>query len=536
MSRTGRLAAWLGRRGRWTRLALAFLGGILTVGALPPLHIVPLLWISLPILLWLLDGVAGKRGAFVVGWAFGTGYFAAGLYWVSNALLVDAARFGWLIPFAIGGLGLGLGLFFGLLTLGVHVTRLRGLARVAAFAALWMVLELVRGWVLTGFPWNLLGSVWSAWPSLSQGAAVVGTYGLSLITALLATLPALIGWAGMGHGGRRAALALSAGGIVLIGVGGLVGGWHIPAGPAPMVDGVRLRLVQPDIPQADKWRADRRMANLRAYLALSMAPSKEPVTDVIWGETALPYALDGVHDAELRKAVAEGLSSTNPLRPDPLLITGVVRQTPMGQEPFKVWNSMVALDRTGTPRGWYDKSHLVPFGEYVPFRSVLPLTKITAGAVDFTPGPGRVTMELPGLPPVSPLICYEVIFPGHVMPQPEPGSERPQWMLNLTNDGWYGASSEPYQHYATARMRAIEEGVPLVRVANTGISAIVDPWGREVVRLDAGQKGFVDGPLPKAAGMTLYAVLGNSVPLGLGVLVLGFALLGGRRQRRAPAA
>lgn len=515
-----RLASRLARLSPWRRWLVALLAGAVTPLALPPAYAVPVLAVSLPLLLWLLDGVKSGRGAFAVGWGFGSGFFACGLYWISNALLIDAARFGWLVPIALGGMGLGLGLFHGLLTLIVWRSRSRALARLLVFSGGWVLLEMLRGWIFTGFPWNLIGSVWANWPTMMQGASVVGTYGLSLITVLIFSTPALLGWeVRQWRAASTVSSALTA--LVLL---GLAGQARIPATPAPTAEGVRLRLVQPNIAQADKWRPERRMANLNAYLRLSLAAAEQPVTHIIWGETALPYSLDGINDSELRAALAESLADTDPQAPLPLLLTGAVRRTPQDKEPFQVWNSLVALDRQGQVQGWYDKAHLVPFGEYVPLRDLLPLPKITAGSVDFTPGPSRVTMAFAGLPPFSPLICYEVIFPGQVTLPPGQGP-RPDWLLNITNDGWYGLSAGPHQHYATARLRAVEEGLPLVRVANTGISAIVDPWGREVVRLDLGAEGFVDGPLPQASALPPYGRWGNPIPLTLALLTLGAGLL-----------
>lgn len=511
------------------RLLVALIAGAVSVLALPPVHWVPLLAVTLPALLWLLDGVRSKVGAFCLGWAFGTGFFAAGLYWVSNALLVDAAQFGWLVPFAITGLGVGLGLFHGLLLLLVHLSGTRGLGRVVTFAALWTLLEIVRGYAFTGFPWNLAASIWAEWPTMLQSLAWIGSYGLSLITVLAFSLPALISWQG-----RRGVVASVAGLLVLV-LLGIIGSQRLPEQAAPVVDGVTLRLVQPNIPQSEKWRNDLRQANLRDHLALSLAEGDKPVTHVIWSETALPYALDGKDDAELRTALADALRDDDSASPradgrkGPILITGTVRKTPAGVEPFQVWNSMVALDDTGTVVAQFDKAHLVPFGEYMPLKSILPLKKITAGLVDFTPGPGPATEAMPGTPPVSPLICYEAIFPGAVTAGSD-NATRPGWLLNLTNDGWYGLSAGPYQHYASTRMRAVEEGLPLVRVANTGISAIVDPWGREVARLDLEAKGFVDGPLPQALPATLFAHWGNVLPLLLAVMTLIAGVFSGRRR------
>jgi len=212
--------------------------------------------------------------------------------------------------------------------------------------------------------------------------------------------------------------------------------------------------------------------------------------------------------------------------PGGLTITGTLRRTPPGI-PYQIWNSMLALNHDGMPVATFDKSHLVPFGEYVPFRNLLTLAKVTSGAVDFSPGEGVQTLRLPGLPPVSPLICYEVIFPGKVV-DPE---DRPQWMLNITNDAWYGKSSGPYQHLATARLRAVEEGLPLVRVANTGISAIVDPWGRILARIGLGEQGIIDGPLPAPlATQPAYARFGNWMVLLVVAVAISTGLLLSRRE------
>lgn len=376
----------LSRLGLWARLGMSLLAGLGTVLTLPPVHWVPLLAVTLPMLLWLLDGATSKRGAFAVGWAFGAGFFGAGLYWVSNALLVDAAQFGWLVPFAILGFGLGLGLFHGLLTLAVFLSKTKGLGRVLTFAALWVLLEMLRGVVFTGFPWNPMATVWALWPTMMQPAAWVGTYGLSLLTMVVMSLPALIAWQG------RSGLVISGVGLAVLVALGVVAGERIPASEAPTVDGVRLRLVQPNIPQEEKWRGDLRQANLRENIALSLAGAEDqPVTHVIWSETALPYALDGKDDNELRTALAEalhdetGAAARSNGAKGPVLITGVVRRTPADIEPFQVWNSMVALDAAGTVIAQFDKAHLVPFGEYMPLQGLLPLKKITAGMVDFTP-------------------------------------------------------------------------------------------------------------------------------------------------------
>ncbi|GAB3122160.1 apolipoprotein N-acyltransferase [Novispirillum itersonii] len=492
------------------RLAVAIGAGAASVLALPPLFVLPVLLLTIPLWLTLLDGAERRRSAFWISWGFGFGYFAAGLYWIAHALLMDAARFGWMVPFAIGGLSAVLAVYIGLTGLSVHVLRLRGAARVFAVAGAWTLMEILRGILLTGFPWNPLGSVWAAVPPVLQLASLTGVFGLSLLTVLVAASPVC---------GRKG-VAVAAAGLSAV---ALLGWLRLPSGPSPVVDGVRLRLVQPNIPQTLKWDASAREDNLRQYLALSQLPALDrPPTHILWGETAVPYALDGQNDGMLRQIIAAPLAVHQPGNPQAGVIVGAIRATPAGQEPFRIWNSMVALDPSGTVTGTYDKAHLVPFGEYVPYKSVLPLPKVTVGATDYSAGPGPATVSLPGLPPVGPLICYEVIFPGAVA---DPVN-RPQWLLNPTNDGWYGYSTGPFQHLDTAVLRAVEEGLPVVRVANTGVSAVIDAYGRTTARIGLEVAGYTDADLPQAVAPTLFSRIGvwSSVALGFLSLLVGLLL------------
>lgn len=501
------------------RLAVAILAGAASVLALPPLFVLPVLLVTFPVWLMLLDGADRGRTAFGIGWGFGFGYFSAGLYWIAHALLLDAARFGWMVPFAIGGLSAVLAVYTGLTGLTVHALRLRGLARLLGLAGAWTLLEVLRGLLLTGFPWNPLGSVWAAVPPVLQAASVIGVFGLSLLTVLVAGSPL--------HG-RRGMMVAAAG----LGLVALLGWIRVPSGPAPVVDGVRLRLVQPNIPQTMKWDAAAREDNLRRYLSLSQLPALDrPPTHILWGETAVPYALDGQNDAVLRQVMAGPLAVHQPGNPQAGLLVGAIRATPIGQEPFQIWNAMVALDPAGVVTGSYDKAHLVPFGEYVPYKSVLPLAKVTVGATDYSAGPGPVTLTLPGLPPVGPLICYEVIFPGAVA---DP-LRRPHWLLNPTNDGWYGYSTGPFQHFETAVLRAVEEGLPVVRVANTGISAVIDAYGRPTARIGLEVAGYVDADLPRALPPTLFSRVGVWGSVALAFLSLVVAVLIRRRCVRTDA-
>jgi apolipoprotein N-acyltransferase len=252
--------------------------------------------------------------------------------------------------------------------------------------------------------------------------------------------------------------------------------------------------------------------HLARHLALSREAGFDRMTAVIWPETAAPPLFEW--DPSTRAAMATAVPHGG------LLLTGDLRGTPPDDQPPQVWDSLQAVNDHGDIIATYDKTHLVPFGEYVPLRGILPIDKITPGQMDVSAGPRLATIDLPGLPPVGPLICYEVIFPGEVVdhgPRPQwlfNSGRRPQWLLNLTNDGWYGVSAGPYQHLAAARLRAIEEGLPLVRSAGSGISAIIDPYGRVVESLPLNASGDLDGPLPRAIpDPGLYARCGNRLVL-----------------------
>lgn len=487
----------------WRKRGLLVVAGLLSAAALPPVHWVFLLFLVLPPLLWLAEKATTLRQAFGTGWWFGLGHFAAGLYWVSLSFLVDIAAHGWMAPIAITGLSAGMALFLGLPTLGLRLLRLKGAAAVFGLATLWVLSEWLRSWLLTGFPWNLMGSVWAFNDAMLQPAALFGVYGLSLITIAATSAPATLAAT------NRKTLAAPL--LLLVLLGGIWGwgNWRL-AQPEPTDhQNIRLRIVQPNIAQADKWKPELRPQHVRTLLDLSTRDGKHSPTHLIWPETAVPYLVN--QQAGIRQALAAALPS------DGALITGAPSGTANGKTPFRAWNSVLAIDATGAVTARYDKAHLVPFGEYVPFRSVLPIEKLTAGRGDFTPGPGLTALTVKGLPPFSPLICYEVIFPGEVVAT----DHRPSWLLNVTNDAWFGVSSGPYQHFAAARFRAIEEGLPLVRAANTGISALIDAKGRIQARLELEERGIIDTGLPQPVnGPTLYSRFGNTIPLTLCGLIL----------------
>ena len=493
------------------RLGLAFGLGALVAFALPPFYAVPILLILFPGLLVLIDRAHGRWAIFLTGWAFGFGMFVSGLYWIAWALTVDIAAFWWLIPFAAAGLPAFLAIFTGTVALVWRALPLSNpTARAIAFAILFSIAEWLRGILFTGFPWNLLGYGWTAWLPVLQSVSVIGIHGLSFLTILVAALP--FGWViGRSAVDRDAIKALAAG-VVMFAVLATAGWVRLgTSSDIAEVDDVTLRLVQPNIAQENKWDSDLWPVHFRRLLDLSRDRADD-VTHVIWPETAIPYFLS--RDDGARSMIADAVP------PDGVVMTGAPRLEGEWSDPDRrVYNGLWVVDGTGALIESYDKAHLVPFGEYVPFRSILPIDKITPGRVDFSPGPGVRTLHLDGLPPVGPLICYEVVFPGRVVDR----SDRPAWLLNVTNDAWYGHTTGPYQHFAITRVRAVEEGIPVVRVANTGISGVVDPTGRITARLGLGNEGVIDARLPAVRpSQTLFSRIGHWGFFGL--LLLGCAL------------
>ena len=481
-----RLASVVGRLSGWRRIALAVFLGALATLALPPFHLVPVLVPAFCGLLWLIAARPQPWPAAAVGWWFGFGHFCAGLYWIAISFTVAGVA-PWAAPFAVLAMAATAALFPAAVAALAARTSGAGARAAVAFAIWWTLAEWLRGFlILGGFPWNLTGYAWAFSDAMIQLAAVTGVLGLTLITVLAAAMPAALGDpADAARAPRRAWWAVAAA-FAVLGVVWTGGALRLAGASDEEVAGVRLRLVQANIAQHHKWRDDLRADHFARHVELTAAPATAPITLVIWPETAVPYLLD--RDPERLAMIADLVP------PGGLLITGAVRATPEGMTPFQVWNSLRVIDDSGAVVATYDKHHLVPFGEYVPFRGVLNLVKLTTGAVDYSPGPGPRTLALDGLPSVSPLICYEAIFPGQVT-DPD---DRPGWLLNVTNDGWYGVSTGPYQHLAQARLRAVEEGLPLVRAANTGISAVVDSFGRVTASLGLAKAGVVDAGLPVA--------------------------------------
>lgn len=479
----------------------------LSLGLLYTLAFAPTFWIVLIVpaltgVFWLLQGAQSARQAFFTGWWFGFGHHVSGLYWMAYSLLVEPEKHAILIPFAVSLIPAVLAVYIGLVTTATWKLRARpAWQSVMLFATFWVAAEWARAYLFTGFPWNLAGYVWAFSDTMLQPAALAGVYGLSLLTLLAGA-----SWATLtetGGGFRRYCLPVfSAALLVFAYVGGTV---RLAFAPPAFMPEITLRIVQGNIEQHHKWDPAVRAQTVQTYIAASQAtratvtpeapPRTSPAapTHILWPETAMPYLLNEAPDV---------LAAIAPVIPDGgLLMTGALRSA---GERTAFWNSLFAIGANGEIVAVYDKAHLVPFGEYVPFREWLPITRITAGTGDFDRGPGPLTLQLPGLPPVAPQVCYEGIFPHFQSTEPV----QPEWIFNITNDAWFGDSGGPHQHFHMTRLRAVEQGIPVVRAANTGISGVIDAFGRVIASLPLNTQGVIDSPLPAATARTPFGQYG----------------------------
>jgi apolipoprotein N-acyltransferase len=512
VARPGPLARIRSRAGRHP-LLLSGAAGALAALAFAPLHLWPLL-AGFAVLAHQLRRPVSPRHAFLLGWSFAFAHHLVGLYWIAIAFFTDARTFGPLAFPAVTLLCAALAIFPGLATLAVARSGVKkpvGLALLLAVG--WTAAEVARSWF---FPWNLIGYAWVGTP-VAQLGAVIGVHGLSLIAVALGALPATLARATDDRSWRPLAI-----GLVLLALLWAGGAWRLGNVATESVDDVQIRIVQANVAQHHKWQPELRARWFQRHIDLSAAGGT-PADVIVWPESATPYDLD--REPLVRQRIAEVASEWG------VVISGGERFD-FENEPPRAWNSLFVIDRSGRLVEQYDKHNLVPFGEFLPFRPVLGrlgLGKLAGGSVDFQPGPGPVVLDLEGVPPFSPLICYEAIFSGGVVPD----EGRPDWLLNITNDAWFGTSSGPYQHLAMARMRTIEEGLPLVRSANTGISAVIDPLGRVEQRLALGEMGTLDVALPAALPPTLFARFGHLGALLLSLVLLGLGILPVMGRHRA---
>lgn len=509
-----RSAAWLRQLSPRQRYAAAIISGGVATLSLPPVNFLPALILTVTAFVWLLEGIADRRRAcFALGWCFGFGYFILGLYWIGNALLVFGERHAWMLPFSAIGLPALLALFTGVAALVAGFARGR-VAMILAVAVTFAAMDWLRGHVLTGLPWNLFGHAWSGLDTLLQSASIYGIYGVGLGALLSAALPA-----GLAGGGLRSRLTCLAAATALILFHWGYGAYRLDSA-ALQESNVGIRLVQANIPQREKWALKYRARNITAHYSLSREDRPAWVSHVIWPEMAATLYLE--EDAQARRVLAGAVPKGG------LLLTGAPRRAPGTRGSH---NSILALNDAGEIIGHYDKAHLVPFGEYVPLATWLSIEKITDGAIGYRPGPGVRTLRLPGLPAVSLLVCYEVIFPGAVVDR----GDRPRAIINLTNDAWYGISAGPHQHFANARVRAVEEGMPLVRAAYTGVSGVVDSHGTVIGTIPLNQKGYLDFRLPEPlSDPPIYARFGDTLfAVFLGIFTFAAIVLSRRNGRKS---
>lgn len=499
-----RAFARAGRPGLRRLGAMALLGAGVAAGQAP----FGLWWLSLPALAVLTGAVAAEERRaerLWLAWAAGTGYFALSLFWIVEPFLVEPEIHGWMAPFALFFMCTGMALFWGLAGWAAGLGRSRA-GRAAGFALGLALGDLLRGYVLTGFPWALLGHVWIDTP-VAQVAALIGPVGLSLMTTLAAALPAL----GRDRAGqvRASAVALAALGLVWV-----AGDARLSAeSPAPERP-VRVRLVQPNAEQSLKWQGEMWRVFLERQMTQTAEPAAAPLDLIIWPETAVPYLLEDSSALFRQMAAASGGVP---------IVTGIQRA-----EGSRYFNSLVAIDGAGEVVALHDKAHLVPFGEYIPFGDLLVPFGIRAFAAQegfgYTPGGGLRTLDLGRAGHVLPLICYEAIFPQDL----NRAEGRADWILQITNDGWFGDVSGPYQHLAQTRLRAIEQGLPVVRVANTGVSGVIDAAGRVVATIPLNREGTLDIAVPPARPRPLYARTGDGP---VAILILAGLLLPVARRR-----
>jgi len=490
-------------------LGLALVAGLCSALGFAPLGLWPLTLAAFAALLWLIESAPSLRSALARGWWFGFGQFVLGLNWIATAFTYQAAMPAWLGWVAVVLLSLYLALFpaaaAGLAWRWVRANRS---VLVLGLAAAWIVTEYLRATLFTGFAWNPVGVALE--PSGLAGLARwIGTYGLSGIAVLFGGAFYLA----LRHARRAAAVLV----VAVIGVGALA--WV--GAPEPGATGRLIRIVQPNIGQQNKWDPNFREENYRRLASLTGEPTVTPRL-ILWPEAATPDYLS------VQPRARRGIASL--LGPNDLLLLGGVELVfaPDGRA-TAAYNSLFALDPGGNLRGRYDKAHLVPYGEYLPMRpllSAIGLSRLAPGDLDFHSGPGPGTLDLPGFGRAGVQICYEIIFSGHVVDR----ANRPDFIFNPSNDAWFGAWGPP-QHLAQARLRAIEEGLPVIRATPTGISAVIDANGRLLDSLPLGAAGAIDARLPAAAAPTLFARLGNILPLAFALLLVALAIAVRRKAR-----
>ncbi len=453
--------------------------GILSACALPPLSWPVLFLIGFGGFVTLLTSTTTFKQCFITSWCYALGFHLAGLYWISASLFVDIARYWWVLPFSLLALPTYLAVIFAGAACAVHPLRNKPVLHALLLSVVLFINELFRGSFLGGFPWNLFGYIWADTLPVIQCVSVIGIHGLTFLTLLAGAC-----FSFLYNPLKKPYLVMLAVISIMFSCIALWGETRLDKTTVTFHDNVHLRLVQPNILQSERKTSQQRIAALSKLIALSTEKNDKPVTHIIWPETASPFFLN--QNAQARDALKHIVPKGG------ALITGAPSRTE-----HDYFNSLVVMNDTGSIVGSYDKSHLVPFGEFIPLRNILktvPVAVDVIGTADFTAGAGPKTIRAPALPSFSTMICYEAIFSGNIVDE----TDRPEALVQITNDAWFGNTSGPYQHLAMARVRAIEEGLPLIRVANSGISAIIDPLGRTIESLPLNTGGIIDSRMPKA--------------------------------------
>lgn len=476
---------------------------------MPPFDLVFLLFATFPILVWLIDGAASEPSTgfftkfwdgFKPGFFFGFGYFFAGLWWIGSAFIVEAEDFLWALPIAIIAVPFALALFWGLATALARMFWSADAGRLFMLAASFTLFEYLRGFVATGFPWNPISGAAFFTPLMMQSASVTGIYGMTAFAVFVFSTASII-VPGVDNQSKTRKFAFVISSVfVLTHVG--YGVWRLQEAQSDFVPDVALRLVQPNIDQRYKFDKEKEAENLQTYMDLSVSTGEgektglSGTTHLIWPESVFPYLLTQRRDtlAAIGSMLPEGTS----------LLTGAARAeaATSGSQGF-VFNSFYVINHQGEIVSAADKTHLVPFGEYVPFKNLvssLGIKQLANQNGGFEAGSSRKLLSTGIGPKILPLICYEIIFSGNLWNK----QERPGWIVNLTNDAWFGNTPGPYQHLRQSVLRGVEEGLPVVRVANSGVSGVYDAYGRTIKELELGKSGIIDSQLPVSLEPTLF--------------------------------
>ena len=476
--------------------------------------------ISLSLIYLIIDKEDNLKQVFYRSFLFCFGFFVFGIYWICNSLLIDIGKYGWLIPFAITLIPALMALYFATLSY-IYKLLIKRFSisftykKIILFSVFWLIFEVVRSNLFTGFPWNLLGYVWLFNINFAQASSVFGIYGMSFFACLISLTPILFFQKNNNFRNKIFGFFL----IFLFFANYVFGAFYIDKNYQKNLPPLaKFRLVQANIAQKDKWLDEEKYQNFEKHVDLTKSKSLDGIDAVIWSETSIPFVVDSQDPS-----IIQALSTAIPR--DGYLLSGALRVEDKGEGDFKIWNSMFIFNENSV-QNYYDKRHLVPFGEYVPLHKYLSflfiddvVDKITGGGSGFSEGEGdkMISLKTPSQNNLSfnPLLCYEVIFSREVVDK----NKIPDFFVNLTNDSWFGISSGPYQHLQSARMRAIEYARPLIRVAQTGITANINHFGEIVDKIGLSEKGIIDVDIYKNELLSIYAKY-SQLPIEIVVICL----------------